>query len=719
MNKPLSAVLTRKYMLVLGLLLVASLMAFFVFQELLGSQITAQVVNESGRQRMLAHRIALLAERLPRDNSQASRFMLAEAAHDLKTTHAFVLTRLHQTGFVTGLLTSESDVDAHASTLNRGVRAFLMDTEEALRAAADGRPSPQLADRLTLQVTSVLAAEFEANMRHFERLAQQREEWLQVFAIVGEGMTILLIVFSAFKVFRPLVSEVGSKIKQLEHLEAYYRSMMNNVGDGVVTFDSDLIVLYANTAFEAMTKRGTEQLVGRSLTEILPEVATLDGLFTTRTRRLELVHSTGEGTALIFDVSLFVFEFEGHLQGIASFRDVTERKALEDRLRTFYYAIEHSPLSIVITNTSGVIEYANLRCSETSGFDLTMIIGSTPRIFKSGQTAPDVYRAMWRTLLEGREWYGEMLNKRQNGELYWEFEAVSALKNEKGDITHFIAIKEDVTDQKRSAAALIDAKRQAEIANRAKSEFLANMSHELRTPLNAIIGFSEVMTMELFGPQGNPKYMEYSQAIQDSAKHLLSIINDVLDFSKLEAGRVSLYEETVKVADVMAPVLLIAKERADARGIRLMVGESGDAFDGLPYIHVDALRYKQVLLNIITNAIKFTPVGGNVRVDGRLLHDGGLDIIVRDTGIGMKEEDIPKALERFGQVDSALHRKYEGTGLGLPISKTLIELHGGTLKLESKINVGTIAVIHLPSDRVSFDPASGSMIEKQRPFLAG
>lgn len=718
MTKPLSADLTKKYTLVLGLLLVVSLMAFFVFQELLRTQITAEVVNESGRQRMLAHRIALYAEMLPRDNLAAHRAALQQSVLELERTHDIVQARLRQTGFVTALLATDRNIQRHGDQLNSSVRAFITDGIAALQAANAGHPSQEIADRLLLQATGTLLEEFEANMAHFERLARQREDWLQIFAIVGEAVTILLILASAFKVFRPLVSEIGSKIKQLEHLEAYYRSMMNNVGDGVVTFDADLVILYANSAFEAMTKRVAHQLVGRSMAEVLPEVAAIEGLFTTRTRRLELVHSTGEGTALIFDVSLFIFEFEGNLQCIASLRDITERKTLEDKLRTFFYAIEHSPLSIVITNTSGVIEYANRRCSETSGFELTEIIGSTPRIFKSGQTSPDVYRAMWRTLLEGREWYGEMLNKRKSGELYWEFEAVSALKNGKGDITHFIAIKEDVTDQKRSAAQLIDAKRQAEIANRAKSEFLANMSHELRTPLNAIIGFSEVMTMELFGPQGNPKYMEYSQAIQDSAKHLLSIINDILDFSKLEAGRVSLYEETVKVADVMAPVLLIAKERADARGIRLIAGEGGDSFDGLPYIHVDALRYKQVLLNIITNAIKFTPVGGTVRVDGRLLQDGALDVIVRDTGIGMKEDDIPKALERFGQVDSALHRKYEGTGLGLPISKTLIELHGGTLKLESKLNIGTTAVIHLPADRVTFDPASGSMIEKKRPQMA-
>src|SRR5690606_27251966 len=152
----------------------------------------------------------------------------------------------------------------------------------------------------------------------------------------------------------------------------------------------------------------------------------------------------------------------------------------------------------------------------------------------------------------------------------------------------------------------------------------------------------------------NNKYREYSNAIQDSAKHLLGIINDVLDFSKLEAGRVSLYEEVVRVSDIMAPVMIIAKERADARGVTLVTGSGGDNFESLPSIRVDALRYKQVLLNIISNAVKFTPPGGKVTIKAKLSENGGdFDVSVSDTGIGMKAEDIPKALERFGQVDSA------------------------------------------------------------------
>ncbi len=710
MTKSLSQVLARKYILVLGLILVASLVAFFVFQELLRTQIGADIVNQSGRQRMLVTRIALDAELLSRDNREERRARMAESIDQLAEVHAYVQKGLNKSVLfgLWGWWSIDAEAEAHSSRLDRAVRGYMADAQEVLAAYRDGNMdlARRLSNVLMEQATVSLMFDIETSMQHFERVAEQRLRWLQIFAIVGESLTIMLLLFSGVKVFRPLVNEVGTKIKQLEHIENYHRSMMNNVGDGVVTFDDELVIRYANSTFEAMTKRSADQLVGRSMADVLPEVAAIEGLFGSRTRRLELVHNTGEGGVLIFDVSLYIFEFAGNLQCIASLRDITDRKALEDRLRTFYFAIEHSPLSIVITNTSGVIEYANRRCAEVSGFELGEIIGATPRLFKSGQTPVEVYRDLWDALLQGREWFGEMLNKRKNGDLYWEFEAVSAMKNEKGETTHFIAIKEDITEQKKSAAALVDAKRQAEIANRAKSEFLANMSHELRTPLNAIIGFAEVMTMELFGSHANPKYQEYSHAIQDSAKHLLGIINDILDFSKLEAGRVNLYEETVRVADLMAPVLIIAKERADARGIKLLAGETGDDFGALPYLHVDALRYKQVLLNIISNAVKFTQPGGSVSISAKLLEDGSLDIVVADTGIGMKPADIPKALERFGQVDSALHRKYEGTGLGLPISKTLIELHGGTLKLTSVVGKGTTATVHLPASRVIFDPAS-------------
>ncbi|MBY0430281.1 MAG: PAS domain S-box protein, partial [Rhodospirillales bacterium] len=504
---------------------------------------------------------------------------------------------------------------------------------------------------------------------------------------------------SGMAVFQPLVSDIERRVRQVGHLENYYRSIINNVGDGVITFDQNNTTRYVNSAVEAMWQRQSRDLVGQPIAEILPAIAEIPELFDVPTRRLELAHARPDGSQAIFDVSIYIFEFEGERQCIVSLRDITERKALENRLRTFFYGIEHSPLSIVITDMRGVIEFANRRCMETSGFELEEIIGRTPRIFRSGETPQAIYQALWGELLAGREWYGEILNRRKNGELYWEFEAVSAIKNEVGAITHFIAIKEDVTEQKRAAAALVEAKRAAECANRAKSEFLANMSHELRTPLNAIIGFGEIMKMELFGLHTVPAYKEYSLAVFESAKHLLGIINDILDFSKLEAGKVELFEEKVKIDDLMASVLVIAKERADSRGVHLEVVGGRD----MPQLYVDPLRIKQVLLNLLGNAIKFTPAGGVVTMTARMAAGHGLHFEIADTGIGMKEDDIPRALERFGQVESSLARKYEGTGLGLPISKTLVELHGGTLALKSKLGHGTTAIVTLGPERLIFE----------------
>ncbi len=237
-------------------------------------------------------------------------------------------------------------------------------------------------------------------------------------------------------------------------------------------------------------------------------------------------------------------------------------------------------------------------------------------------------------------------------------------------------------------------------ASEAKSQFLATMSHELRTPLNAIIGFSEIMATELFGPHANPRYKDYAETVRKSGDHLLALINDVLDFSKIDAGRLELYEEAVDIGAVVRDALQMTRGQAEAA--RLSLAEAPSV--RVPSVRADERRLLQVLLNLLSNAIKFTPKGGEIRVSARRTA-AGVVITVTDTGIGMASEDIPKALERFGQIDSSLGRKYGGTGLGLPLSKRLVELHGGTLEIESAVGNGTCVTITLPANRVISDRA--------------
>jgi len=255
-----------------------------------------------------------------------------------------------------------------------------------------------------------------------------------------------------------------------------------------------------------------------------------------------------------------------------------------------------------------------------------------------------------------------------------------------------ISIYSDVTEIKASERKLIEARSQAEAANRAKGDFLANMSHELRTPLNAIIGFSEVISNELFGPIANEKYLEYIKDIHTSSLHLLSIINDVLDMSKIEAGKVELAKEVIQIQNVISEVIRMVHERARSRDIELTAQLSDEQIE----IWADERSMKQIFLNLLSNAIKFSREGGQIYVRNTADRPDVAVLEIEDNGIGMSEEEQERALQPFGQAKPVTTRNYGGTGLGLPITKGLVEAHGGTLTIDSRAGYGTIVRIVLP-----------------------
>jgi signal transduction histidine kinase len=257
-----------------------------------------------------------------------------------------------------------------------------------------------------------------------------------------------------------------------------------------------------------------------------------------------------------------------------------------------------------------------------------------------------------------------------------------------------VIIGGDITLLKERESVLREAKEEAEAASRSKSEFLTNMSHELRTPLNAVLGFSEIIRDAIMGPV-DARYQEYANDIYTAGRHLLSLINDVLDLSKIEVGRLELQEETVNVGEVVDACRRIIDGRAKEAGLELEVDISSD----LPPIRADDRRLKQIVLNLLSNSVKFTPAGGRVGVSARMSPRGEVQILVSDSGIGMRGEDIALALEPFRQLDGALNRRYEGTGLGLPLVQRLVQLHGGSLGIESAPGVGTTITLTLPVER--------------------
>jgi PAS domain S-box-containing protein len=286
---------------------------------------------------------------------------------------------------------------------------------------------------------------------------------------------------------------------------------------------------------------------------------------------------------------------------------------------------------------------------------------------------------------------------RRDGSVIWISESCREVRASNGDLLYYEGTVEDATDRVRAEQAVLAAREAAERSNQAKSLFLANMSHELRTPLNAVLGFSEMLSNELFGPLGDAHYREFAQDIYDSGKHLLEIINAILDISKVEAGRLTLDEQDFDLGTLMLDCERLVAEAARTGGVMLKIEPPPEPI----WMRADPTRLKQILLNLLSNAVKFTPPGNRVSASARHGTDGGLEITVADHGIGMTEEELVRAMEPFQQIDNSFSRRYQGTGLGLPLAKSLVELHAGTLAIASAPDAGTVATVMLPDWRVA------------------
>ncbi len=284
---------------------------------------------------------------------------------------------------------------------------------------------------------------------------------------------------------------------------------------------------------------------------------------------------------------------------------------------------------------------------------------------------------------------------RRDGSIIWISENCREVRSTHGELVYYEGTVEDITERKKVEAELRLARLQAEESSKAKSAFLANMSHELRTPLNAIMGFSELLTQELFGPLGDPRYREFASDIFRSGKHLLAIIGDILDLAKVEAGQLALDARETDIVGLVHNSVRLVSETARHRDITLDVAVPAGAIRAM----VDSTRLRQILLNLLSNAIKFTPEGKTVALScGR--EGDWLYLRVADTGIGMNAEDLGKVMQPFHQVDNSFSRRYEGAGLGLPLTQSLVDLHDATMTMESELGKGTTVTVRLPKARI-------------------
>jgi PAS domain S-box-containing protein len=503
--------------------------------------------------------------------------------------------------------------------------------------------------------------------------------------------------------------------QQLRATQNYLAKIVELSDDGIVSVTPDGTIKIFSQGAERMFGYAAVDVVGHKLDMLLPtslralhakhmaDFIASKGQTRRMGQRAEILARRKSGETFPVDASIMHFDDEGSTILTAILRDVTERKRNEQALkaseRLFRAVFEQTFQFVGLLTPDGIVVELNRSALELGGLARQATVGRSfaeaawwPRT--GGDQGEDIGALIARAA-GGETVRAELpILDSSQGHHVIDF-SLKPIRDDSGAVSLLIAEGRDISERVGAELALREAKRHAELANRAKSEFLANMSHELRTPLNAIIGFAEVMQRETFGPLGSARYRTYCADIHNAGTHLLSVINDVLDVAKIEAGRLLAHDEDVDIAAVILACVQMVRERASGAGLYVVVDVAPD----LPSLHADERLLKQMLLNLLSNAVKFTPQGG-ITIGARLAHTGELFIEVKDTGIGIAPADIPKAMQAFGQIDSTFNRKFGGTGLGLHLVRNMVELQGGTLQMESTPALGTTARLVFASDRL-------------------
>ena len=512
-------------------------------------------------------------------------------------------------------------------------------------------------------------------------------------------------------------------VEERQQLQDLLDLVVDNIPFTVSVRDArDRSIVIVNRAFEEMSGHRRNDILGRSEMRLFPNID-----FTDREDRERNLVENGEiidipeehvrtptmGMRIVRTRKYPLYGDDGAVRYILAItEDVTERRQAANALRQseqrFRDAIESLTDGIALFDQDEKLVLCNNRYrSMWPGFETSAVPGVPFEALVRRYLGLAAASGMKIEIEKGvKDRLDRFRNPPSTGEvpLYngrW-LQVADRLTADGGVVvtcTDITALKEREASLRHANGAALHAKEAAEKASRAKSDFLANMSHELRTPLNAVIGFSEIIKDAILGNGSIDAYRGYATDIHESGRHLLSLINDILDMSKIEAGKLELIDETVDLTAAIGTSLRLLRERALHNRIDL----AADVAEALPLLRADLRKVKQIMINLLSNAVKFTPAGGRVTIRAFQRDDGGVTLCVEDTGIGIAEEDIETVLAPFGQADTGLNRQYEGTGLGLSLTKALAELHGGRLEIASRTDGpdrGTTVEVNFPASRV-------------------
>ncbi|MBI2252713.1 MAG: PAS domain-containing sensor histidine kinase [Armatimonadetes bacterium] len=490
--------------------------------------------------------------------------------------------------------------------------------------------------------------------------------------------------------------------KNLREDEETLNNIYNSVQDSIIIMDNDGNISYWNKAAERIFKIKKEEIMGKKLIEtIMPArfhknyIKNFQRFQNTGKspiigRTFELTALQKDGTEFPVEISLSSLKIKNKWNAIWVIRNITERKKIDEQLRKFSRAIEQGPTIIIITDTKGNIEYVNQRFSQLSGYVFEDVLGKNCRILKSGNKTEQEYKELWETIMSGEEWRGEFLNKKKNGEFYWEFASISSIKNSQGAITQFLKVAEDISLRKTMEEELREAKEAAEAANKVKSEFLKIVSHDIRTPFTEILTATSLLLEEDFGNPLTEEQKETIEVINNSAEKQLKFVNDLLILAIQESDQINMEKQNYDLRKTIHEVIEVHKFMAQKKNISL-INNIADNIN----ICVDINKISHVFGNLISNAIKFTPKHGKIEIFAEEKEEE-IFISIKDSGTGFSEEKIKELLYAEKVYSSLGTEKEVGTGLGTKIIRKITQAHNGKMLIQSEEGKGSIFTIVLP-----------------------
>ena len=491
-------------------------------------------------------------------------------------------------------------------------------------------------------------------------------------------------------------------LQEAQISEAQQRAVINTMADALIVIDDHGLIQRFNPAAERIFGYDAMEVLDKNVSMLMPEPhASAHDAYLARYRESgesRLINRTVEvegrhksGKPVILEMNINEIDTGEQRMFSGTLRDVTETRQRETELRIAAIAFETHE-GIVITDPEARIIRVNRAFTKITGYPAEEVIGENPRLLQSGRQTPEFYQQMWHSLLHEGQWAGEIWNKRKNGEIYPQWASINAVRDADGNTTHYVGSFMDISELREKERQLARARDEAEAAARAKAEFLSVMSHEIRTPMNGIMGMAQLLS----ATELDEEQRQYLDTMHNSGKALVELVNDILDFSRIESGRMELEQIPFDLEQTAREVITLLEPGARDKGLELvfLFPESAPR-----WLTGDPGRIRQILLNLIGNAIKFTEQGQvRLEIDIQEAEDPGLSGVclkIIDSGIGIPPEQQERLFESFTQADASTTRKFGGTGLGLAICRKLIDLMGGQIELESQPGKGTCFTVSL------------------------